>query len=324
MERKIKFSVIIPVYNVENYLKECLDSVLSYRGELEVIAVDDGSTDSSGKMLDEYPDERLKVFHKENEGLFRTWKYGVGKSTGEYIVFVDSDDYIDGSLFPDMLKILSKRDYDLIQFGWTHVSQKKSKRNVGFNRIKLGALEGEELQNYLDETLYRPKEGILLHIARWGKVYRAELLKALLPELMDDINMFEDQSMTLPYFTTIKSLYITDKPYYFYRIGRPGSICNDHSKILEKWQDAKNVNRFLYEFRNGALSKYWDKHFHDGKYTGILMEAVVAKEYELSREFLKDESVKLLLRNGLKCFLIRHEMFRTYNFLRKGKNLFRH
>lgn len=254
MERKIKFSVIIPVYNVENYLKECLDSVLSYRGELEVIAVDDGSTDSSGKMLDEYPDERLKVFHKENEGLFRTWKYGVGKSTGEYIVFVDSDDYIDGSLFPDMLKILSERDYDLIQFGWTILYPNRSFVNEGFHAFRNGALEGEALKDYLDSTLYRPKKiEDFLSTTRWGKVFRAELLKALLPELMENkITMYEDDSAVLPFYTTIRSLYMCEKPYYFHRAVRPGSICNGN-QIRRNWQDCNKVIDFLNKFRGGAL-----------------------------------------------------------------------
>ena len=90
-------SIIIPVYNVEKYLRRCVDSVLGQTyDKLEIILVDDGSTDNSGRICDEYreKDQRIIVIHKENGGLSEARNFGIEKSSGEYISFVDSDDWI--------------------------------------------------------------------------------------------------------------------------------------------------------------------------------------------------------------------------------------
>ena len=101
-------SVIVPVYNVEPYLRKCLDSIIgqTYK-DLEIIIIDDGSTDCSGKICDEYEerDGRLKVFHTENKGLSAARNLGLDNATGDWIGFVDSDDWIE----PDMYEVLLKR-----------------------------------------------------------------------------------------------------------------------------------------------------------------------------------------------------------------------
>ena len=98
METNAMISIIIPVYNVENYLNRCIDSVLSqtYKN-LEIILIDDGSTDSSSKICDFYQekDRRVIAYHKRNEGQGIARNYGIDRSKGEYIMFVDSDDWID-------------------------------------------------------------------------------------------------------------------------------------------------------------------------------------------------------------------------------------
>ena len=98
-------SVIVPVYNVEPYLRKCLDSILAqtYRN-LEILVIDDGSTDGSGRICDEYAgrDERIKVFHTENHGLSCARNLGLDNANGEWIGFVDSDDWIE----PDMYEVL--------------------------------------------------------------------------------------------------------------------------------------------------------------------------------------------------------------------------
>ena len=107
MKKKPLISVIVPVYNVESYLKVCVDSILAQTYEnLEIILVDDGSKDSSGKMCDEYAekDARIKVVHKKNGGVSSARNKGLDVASGEYIGFVDSDD----STKPNMFEILYK------------------------------------------------------------------------------------------------------------------------------------------------------------------------------------------------------------------------
>lgn len=112
----ILVSVILPVYNVEKYLIKCLDSVIrqTYQ-KLEIILVDDGSTDSSGKICDDYAnkDGRIKIFHKKNGGLSDARNYGIERSTGEYLAFIDSDDYVDDDYIEFLMNLTESGKYKI-------------------------------------------------------------------------------------------------------------------------------------------------------------------------------------------------------------------
>lgn len=119
-EKDMKLSVIVPVYNVETYLNRCIDSIINqtYKN-LEIILVDDGSTDKSGKICDKYAaiDSRIKVIHKKNGGLVSARKYGVMNATGDYITDVDSDDWIENQAFSYMIEKLSQYNPDMLVLG---------------------------------------------------------------------------------------------------------------------------------------------------------------------------------------------------------------
>ena len=109
-------SVIVPVYNVESYVAECIESIQNQTYmNLEIILVDDGSKDMSGDICDQYAayDERIKVIHQENGGLSAARNTGIEAANGDYISFVDSDDYIGLTLFEDMLQLLKEYDLDI-------------------------------------------------------------------------------------------------------------------------------------------------------------------------------------------------------------------
>ena len=109
-------SIIIPVYNVEKYLKKCINSVINQSHKnLEIILIDDGSTDKSGIILDEYAkiDERIKVYHKKNGGLSSARNYGIKRSNGNYICFIDSDDFISKYMIENLLNNLLKTQSDI-------------------------------------------------------------------------------------------------------------------------------------------------------------------------------------------------------------------
>ncbi|MEE1011269.1 MAG: glycosyltransferase family 2 protein [Acutalibacteraceae bacterium] len=119
MENQPLVSVIIPVYNVEEYLRECVDSVLNQTyGHFEIILVDDGSTDSSGKICDEYveKDERIVAIHKKNEGPSKTRNTGLENANGKYIYFLDSDDYIENDALELLVNTAKSNDADLVFF----------------------------------------------------------------------------------------------------------------------------------------------------------------------------------------------------------------
>lgn len=115
--KEYKISIIVPVYNTEKYLKRCVDTLTGQTYDnLEILLVDDGSKDGSGKLCDDLAlrDERIRVIHKENGGLVSAWKRGVDESTGEYISFVDSDDWVDIHMIGEMAACLSGNEKEII------------------------------------------------------------------------------------------------------------------------------------------------------------------------------------------------------------------
>lgn len=113
-------SIIVPVYNIERYLRQCIESICkqTYR-ELEIILVDDGSTDDSAYICDEYAkqDSRIKVLHKKNEGLVNARKDGLTLSSGQYIAYVDGDDWIEPEMYKHMYQIMVSQSVDIIMCG---------------------------------------------------------------------------------------------------------------------------------------------------------------------------------------------------------------
>lgn len=120
MDRKPKISVIIPVYNAEKYLRKCIESVLNQTfGDFELLLVDDGSPDHSGEICDEYAqkDSRVHVFHKPNGGTANARNYGLDHSQGDYVAFIDNDDYVEPTYLGDMYSAMTHYDVDLVCCG---------------------------------------------------------------------------------------------------------------------------------------------------------------------------------------------------------------
>ncbi len=135
MENQPLISVIIPVYNVENYLHECVDSVLNQTyGNFEILLVDDGSTDSSGKICDEYleKDDRVVVIHKKNEGPSKTRNAGLENTNGKYIYFLDSDDYIENNALELLVNTAESNSADLVFFDAHSFSDDGSEIKQGY------------------------------------------------------------------------------------------------------------------------------------------------------------------------------------------------
>ena len=242
-----KISVIIPAYNCEKYIERCIESLLAQSGaELEIIAVNDGSADGSLKILEEYEDKRLKVFSKENEGLYKTWQFGVRKSTGDYIVFVDSDDYITPRFMERINEILKEKDYDFIQFGWycSYPGGKTEKCGIG-EEFASGAYEGEALKG-LKAGLLTSFDFDRLWFCRWAKVFKASTLKEILPYLTINIKMHEDNSVTVPFISRITSAYVDSEPAYVYGYSRKDSVSNT-VKDEELYRDCVAFNELFAE-----------------------------------------------------------------------------
>ena len=148
MENTPLFSVIVPIYNVENFLPRCVDSILAQNVDgMEIILVNDGSRDSSGTICDEYArkDPRIRVVHKENGGLSSARNAGLDICRGEYIAFVDSDDWIEPEAYKNMLKTARELDVKLVCGGRYDVSSKTGEKKLGLCPPKTEKISAEEL-----------------------------------------------------------------------------------------------------------------------------------------------------------------------------------
>ena len=135
----IKYSIVVPIYNVEKYLEKCLDSIKNQTYQnFEVIMVNDGSTDNSNKIMKKFElDNRFKSYYKENGGLSDARNFGIIKAKGDYLILIDGDDYIEDDLLFQINKELQGKKYDIIRFGLNIVNEKgniiREVKNIKYN-----------------------------------------------------------------------------------------------------------------------------------------------------------------------------------------------
>jgi len=235
MDQKI-VSVIVPVYNVERYLHKCVESIKNqiYQA-LEIILVDDGSTDNSGKICDEISktDDRITVIHKENGGLSDARNAGMDISTGDYIGFVDSDDYIDKDFYEILVRNLEKYDADVSCCRFVFEWDSNGEREVIGNDDSLHIYEGTEA---LKEYLY----GKTMDPFAVNKLYKAALLgnashKDGHLRFIKGI-LSEDNPFCIELFKRTNKIVLVGKSMYHYILKRKGAITN--SAVSQKKIDA--------------------------------------------------------------------------------------
>lgn len=167
----MKLSIVIPAYNVEQTLERCVESVLRQKfRDFQVILVDDGSTDRSGEICDELSkrDHRIQVVHQPNKGLSAARNAGIKKSKGEYITFIDSDDYIHGDTLKPLMDILAiHHEYDFIEYPVDQYVGKRGKQRRLFFRQ----------QQFNDMRTYWYETEAFKHAYAWNKIYRRELFQ---------------------------------------------------------------------------------------------------------------------------------------------------
>ncbi|MDE6968069.1 MAG: glycosyltransferase, partial [Clostridia bacterium] len=210
-------SVIVPIYKVEKYLRECVDSLLCQTyTNLEIILVDDGSPDNCPVICDEYAvkDSRVKVLHKENGGVQSAVKCGVKSSQGEYIAFVDGDDYVSEDYIQNLINPLINNDYDLVMSGFN------TDTNGIINSIQIDKTGEQIIDNeYLKNLLQiKPFENVKITNSRCGKLFKRELLLSVIDLVDERIFIGEDMLTIKAYATKCKKVFETGKNTYFYRM----------------------------------------------------------------------------------------------------------
>ena len=225
MDNKELISVIVPVYNVRTYLEKCFDSVAgqSWRN-LEIILVDDGSTDGSGELCEELAgrDSRVRVIHKKNGGLGSARNAGIDAAKGELLSFVDSDDWIEGGMYDTMTEIMHRENAQIIACGIKRVSE------AGTVSYYQDNLEERAIYSREEALIELPKNERLSN-SMCNKLFRRETIKGL--HINEQI-FYEDNPFTPQCIARAERVAYTAEPFYCY-FERSGSISRKSFSVRE-------------------------------------------------------------------------------------------
>ena len=271
-EMNTKISVIVPVYNVEKYLERCLESIIfqTYK-ELEIIVINDGSTDNSGKICDYYAqkDSRIKVLHQENKGAASAKNAGLHIATGKYLTFVDSDDYLEKDSYEFMQKHLEEKAVDVIHCAFRDVY----KEHVT-DRLLLAEEKKFDVISYLKRFATDWTCSLL-----WNKMYRREIFNGI---FFEEGHKIDDEFFVYQGILNAEKILYIPKIIYNYRRRKSGIMMSEESKekiILDKID-------FISQRRKKIIAKYPElKETFDKQYLEFLL--ALSKDISITEENLK-------------------------------------
>lgn len=301
MEKKV--SIIIPIYNVAEYIDECIESAhkQTYRN-IEIILVDDGSPDTSGKKCDEWAkkDSRIKVIHKVNGGLSSARNAGLDVATGEYIYFLDGDDYIKNNLLETVVPYMNE-GYDMVGFGYSAFYVSGNIKSMPYKKYGEFDLNGEKSKmQFLVQSLANGSIGW----EAWTRIFRRNIIEDNDLRFEDNRKIFaEDLYFSLCYCLHTEKILCIEDSLYYYRI-RENSIMGQESVKL-------NVNRI--NELGKAVQNYYEEH---GASTYIINNFAAIHFVIIDNIISGYQKVKQLPLKGLRKHIIEdiddYEFFRTH------------
>ena len=248
---KPKISIIIPVYNVEKYLIRCIDSILMQTyTEFELLLVNDGSSDNSGTICDKYleKDSRVRVFHKENGGVSSARNFGLNNAKGEWILFVDSDDYVDDNYIESYIKDITNHDRLIIQ-GCTCVNDTD---NTILNILKYpDSVYCDNIVKFIND------HEIFKHGSPYGKLYSNKIIQSNKIRFNNEIHNYEDLIFLLDYMQYITEIKLNSNIGYKYVVSSSGlhtRIYLPHNEKLLLDLYIKKI--FLFNLKNSKANDY--------------------------------------------------------------------
>lgn len=247
----MKLSVIVPVYNVEKYLNKCLDSLVDQElVDMEVIVVNDGSPDESQKIIEDYESRFpfVKGFVKENGGLSDARNYGIERATGEYIAFVDSDDYVEKAMFQTMLKKAEEGNFDIVVCDFEEIYSSGGRR--GYSRIREDLLTKTAVKEHMND----------IYPSAWNKIYKRELFEKI--RFKKNV-WFEDVEMLYRMLPLVESVGVTHHAFYKY-VQRQGSISKSNDARIFHYID--NWNGIIQYYKENDL---FDEYHQELEYNYV-------------------------------------------------------
>lgn len=313
----IKFSVIVAIYNIENYINKCISSIVNQTYQnLEIILVNDGSKDCSLYYCKLWlkKDSRIVIIDKKNGGLSSARNEGLKHASGDYIAYIDGDDWIAEDMFEILnRKILELGNVDLVCFNfWNYYSEK--------NCIVVSyIIQPDTIYSGIDFF-----EKATFRLSAWSKIYNRKFIKDQRMFFLEG-HLHEDISYTVPLCLCANKIFFIDKPMYYYRLNRPNSIMQ---MIKEK-----NVNDFIYALcfgynyikEKGVSSNYYYRWLINAFLFGCLTHLT---RYQILSKYMKLNQVKYIIKdlainsyyNNLKakilCFSFYNILFCTHFYIK--------
>ena len=298
MEYNKKITIVVPIYNVENYLAACLDSLINQSvSNYEIILVNDGSTDTSGYICNQYAGKSslIKVIHKNNQGVAKARRSGVELAEGEYLLFVDSDDLINSNALKKLGELLDLGDVDLIGFNSGTVIKDMIKVPENNPNLIVEYNKEEFVSTVIFEELIKATKASVV----WNKLYKTEYVKKYIKNYGESV--LEDYLFNIQYFEHVNKYVYTDDVLYYYRI-LTDSLSKKYNKnaygVLKEIQIKKdtfikimkmnsedvelyNYFWFVNYTKNILFTLFLSSNLHD-----IISSLKIAKSIVLSKELL--------------------------------------
>ena len=296
-------SVIVPIYNVEKYLVQCIESIINQTfTDMEIILVDDGGRDNCPSLCDKYAvkDSRIKVIHKKNGGLVSARKAGLNVSAGTYVAYVDGDDSIDKYMYEEMCTVARKTDTDIVVEGFELCSPNKTE--IWRDKVTEGIYDKERLTREIYPVMMCHDNALQRNVAPaiWNKIFKRALLQSVMENMDERIRDGEDAAVTYPCFLLAKQIvFLTKQHHYQYRIN-PESMSRNFDK---DWYKSAS---FYCEWLEQNVSKKYAK----------MEDSVRLEKFLMLYRYLNKE---YLYSKGKKCFRKRISEIREKTDI--GKNV---
>lgn len=297
-----KISVVIPVYNVERFLRQCLDSAVNQTlKEIEIICVDDGSTDGSGKILDEYAaqDNRVRVIHKENAGYGSAMNIGLDNATGEYFAILESDDFIMKDAYEMLYRAAKQHDADIVRSDYFDYT-------TSYGRVNLQVKQMSTDYSYYNRLICPNKENevytFVMH--NWTGIYKVSFLRKCSIRYNETPGAaYQDNGFYFQTFMQTDRLVYIPRPFYCYRVDNPNSSIRDPKKVYTMTEEYQFIREFMSkhpEFEQEMLPVFYARMFRAYHQTFLRISKEYRKEYaeHFHKQFV-DAKDKHLLDTGL-------------------------
>ena len=298
------FSVIVPVYKVENYLSNCIESVLNQTfSDFELILVDDGSPDDCPRICDDYKekDERIKVVHKPNGGLASARRAGIKVAQGDYVFNLDSDDLIENDTLESAYTIIKETECEIVSFSYRWVKNGKT-ICITDDGLDEGLYSGKDITKHIYPKLLMDKN--MKHISYYlsGKAVKRELLTPHQLNVSETISLGEDLCCVISCYLNTQSVFISKKTAYLYTVREDSLSKEFNTKQIYLIEDV------IHEISKNDISKVIDFNEQLCRYSCFMCFTILASAAE-GNHYKSIKSIKENIINSLHCEKIQCAVF---------------